>query len=360
MDFQPVFSKKTRPIVIAGPCSAETEEQVLETARGIAATGRVDFFRAGIWKPRTRPNAFEGVGVVGLPWLQTVKKETGLPVTIEVANANHVEAALKSGVDMLWIGARSTVNPFTVQEIADALRGVDVPVLIKNPVNADLDLWLGAVERIAQAGVKRFGVIHRGFSFFGKTPYRNLPTWQIPIELMRRFPGMTIIGDPSHICGNRRLLGEIAQKCLDLSYDGLMIETHRDPDAAWSDAAQQVTPSGLVELLDKLIIREAEPQGIDFADKLDSLRRQIDHLDAEMLDIFGKRMALADRIGEIKRESHVAILQAKRWNEILERALETGPKLGLSPAFVLAIFQAVHQESINHQARVMNEKKADD
>lgn len=354
MEFQPVFTKKTRPVVIAGPCSAETEEQMLETAIGIAATGRVDFFRAGIWKPRTRPGAFEGVGMAGLPWLQMVKKETGMPVTIEVANASHVHEALKSGVDMLWIGARSTVNPFTVQEIADALRGVDVPVLIKNPVNADLDLWLGAVERIAQAGIRRVGVIHRGFSFFGKTPYRNLPTWQIPIELMRRFPGMTILGDPSHICGNRHLLGEIAQKCLDLNYDGLMIETHRAPDDAWSDAAQQVTPAGLAKLLDGLVIRKPAPEGIEFADRLDSMRRQIDRLDAEMLDIFGKRMGLADQIGAIKRASQVAILQPRRWNEILERALEKGPELGLSPGFVMALFEAVHQESINHQARVMN------
>ena len=280
----------------------------------------------------------------------------GLPLAIEVANAAHVEQALNSGIDLLWIGARSTVNPFTVQEIADALCGVDIPVLVKNPVNADLDLWIGGIERIAQAGISRVGAIHRGFSFFGKTPYRNLPTWQIPIELMRRFPGMTIIGDPSHICGNRQLLGEIAQKCLDLSYDGLMIETHRAPDEAWSDAAQQVTPKGLAAILDGLTVRGPSTGDIESADKLDGLRQQIDRLDAEVLDLFGKRMALSEQIGEMKKIDKIAILQAKRWNEIMERALELGSRFGLSDAFVISVLQAVHQESINRQARVMNEK----
>ncbi len=357
MSFQPVFSTQKRPVVIAGPCSAETEEQVVETARRIAATGRADLLRAGIWKPRTRPGSFEGVGKIGLGWLDTARRETGLPLAVEVASAAHVEEALRWKIDLLWVGARSTANPFTVQEIADALRGADVPVLVKNPVNADVELWTGGIERVALAGVGRVGAIHRGFSFYGKSPFRNPPTWQVPLELMRRFPGMTMIGDPSHICGNRQFLSEIAQKCLDLNYDGLMIETHRSPDAAWSDAAQQVTPEALAALLAGLTVRRPEASGPSsdvFLEKLESLRRQIDGLDGEALEIFGRRMRLADEIGRLKRADGIAIFQAKRWGEVMERALASGGGKGLSEAFVMAVFEAVHQESIDHQARVMN------
>ncbi len=358
MTIEPILANRKKPILIAGPCSAETEAQTLETAHALAATGRVDFFRAGVWKPRTRPNSFEGVGPVGLGWLQKVKKETGLAVCTEVASAHHVELALRAEIDLLWIGARSTVNPFTVQEIADALRGSDLPILIKNPVNADLDLWIGAIERVSAAGIRRIGAIHRGFSHFGKTPFRNVPLWQLPIELMRRMPELTILNDPSHICGNRHLLAETAQKALDLQMHGLMIETHPRPDEAWSDAKQQITPERWTELIEGLVVRKAMSKNIEFADQLDALRRQIDQLDAEMLEIFEKRMNLAERIGQIKRESNVAILQPQRWNDILRRAHERAPEMGLSPTFVEAIFQAAHQESINRQSAAMRAVEA--
>lgn len=355
MQFQPVFEKKERPILIAGPCSAETEEQVLETARGLKSVG-IDLFRAGIWKPRTRPGAFEGVGAPGLKWLQKVKQETGLKVTTEVANTQHVFDAMKHGIDVFWIGARTTVNPFSVQEVADAMQGLDIPVLIKNPINADLKLWIGAIERIAKAGISRIGVIHRGFHYHGETKYRNTPMWQLPIELKRQFPDLQIICDNSHICGRRDLLQSIAQQALDLNYDGLMTEVHPTPDDAWSDAAQQITPHRFGVMVKELVVREQTTDNASFLKTIDYLRHRIDEIDNQMLDLFGKRMEVADQIGEYKKENNIAILQPTRWNEILEHACQIGEQKGLSKRFVETVLRAVHQESISHQAKVMNEK----
>jgi 3-deoxy-7-phosphoheptulonate synthase len=359
MNLKPVFNNPTnkRPIVIAGPCSAETEEQVLETAHQIAALGVADYFRAGIWKPRTRPNNFEGIGTEGLPWLKRVKDETGMKTATEVANAHHAYEALKHGVDILWIGARSTVNPFTVQEIADALKGVDIPVLVKNPVNTDMELWLGAVERLYQAGITRLGVIHRGFSHYGSSPFRNVPQWQIAIEMMRRFPNMTIVCDPSHICGNTTGLQDISQKALDLNYHGLMLETHRNPKEAWSDAKQQVTPQGLKELLGNLIIRNEDTENINANEKLDTMRRQIDQCDEELFTLLGNRMRIAEKIGIHKKANNISILQTDRWNEILEKAYIKAEKKELSREFVNILLSAIHQESINRQAIVMNKER---
>ncbi len=355
MQFQPVFEKKERPILIAGPCSAETEEQVLETARGLKNVG-IDLYRAGIWKPRTRPGAFEGVGAPGLKWLQKVKQETGMKVTTEVANTQHVFDAMKHGIDVFWIGARTTVNPFSVQEVADAMQGLDIPVLIKNPINADLKLWIGAIERIAKAGVTRIGVIHRGFHYHGETKYRNTPMWQLPIELKRQFPDLQIICDNSHICGRRDLLQAVAQQALDLNYDGLMTEVHPTPDNAWSDAAQQITPHRFGVLVKELVIREQTTDDVSFLKTIDYLRHRIDEIDNQLMDLFGKRMEVADQIGEYKKENNIAILQPARWNEILEHAFQVGEKKGLSKRFVETVLRAVHQESISHQAKVMNEK----
>lgn len=343
-----------RPLIISGPCSAETEEQVMETATRLAATGKIDMLRAGIWKPRTRPGSFEGVGVKGLPWLLSAKKATGLPTTVEVATGKQVDDALNFDVDVLWIGARTTVNPFSVQEVADALRGVDVPVLIKNPINPDLELWTGAVERVAKAGIKQIGLIHRGFSSYGNTEYRNAPMWHMAIEMKRRNPEMLLICDPSHISGKRSILLDVSQKSVDLDYDGLMIESHIDPDNAWSDAAQQITPETLAELLDKIQWRVESIDEKTFITALERLREQINHLDDELLQLLGQRMKIADKIGEYKKNNSVTILQTSRWNEILERALAKGEKLGLSRDFIVKYFDAVHMESINHQNRVMN------
>lgn len=343
-----------RPLIISGPCSAETEEQVMQTARQLAATGKIDMLRAGIWKPRTRPGSFEGVGVKGLPWLLNAKQETGLPATVEVATGRQVEDALNFQVDVLWIGARTTVNPFSVQEVADALRGVNVPVLIKNPINPDLDLWTGAVERVAKAGIKEIGLIHRGFSSYGNTEYRNAPMWHLAIEMKRRNPGMMMICDPSHISGRRSILLDVSQKSVDLDYDGLMIESHIDPDNAWSDAMQQLTPEALNELLDKIQWRVESTDEKAFITALERLRDQINHLDDELLQLLGQRMKIADKIGEYKKNNSVTILQTSRWNEILERALAKGEVLGLSRDFIIKYFDAVHMESINHQNRVMN------
>ncbi len=343
-----------RPLVISGPCSAETEDQVLETSRRLAATGKVDVLRAGIWKPRTKPGLFEGIGAKGLSWLAQARKLTGLPTTVEVATAKHVEDALHFDVDMLWIGARTTVNPFSVQEVADALRGVDVPVLIKNPINADLELWSGGIERIQKAGVKQVGMIHRGFSNYGNTEFRNAPMWHLPIEMKRRFPDMKLICDPSHICGNRHMLQSIAQKSIDLDFDGVMIESHIDPDNAWSDAKQQVTPERLAEMLDALIWRNENTDKADFLTALATLREQINHLDDELLQLLGQRMKIADKIGQYKKDNNITILQTNRWNEILYKAFQKGEKLGLSQEFVTKYFDAVHLESINHQNKVMN------
>ena len=345
---------KKRPLIISGPCSAETEEQVIETAQRLAATGRVDMLRAGIWKPRTRPGSFEGIGTKGLPWLQRAKKLTGLPTSVEVATAKQVEDALHFDVDVLWIGARTTVNPFSVQEVADALRGVDVPVLIKNPINPDLELWTGAVERVLKAGIKQVGLIHRGFSSYGNTEYRNAPMWHLAIEMKRRNPELLIINDPSHICGRRDILQEVAQKAIDLDYDGLMIEAHIDPDNAWSDAKQQITPERLGEMLSSIVWRREDVASEEFHAALEQLRNQINHLDDELMQILSQRMKVAEKIAVYKKENNITILQTNRWNEILNRACQKAEKLGLSKEFITKYFDAVHMESINHQTKIIN------
>ncbi|UYZ62390.1 bifunctional 3-deoxy-7-phosphoheptulonate synthase/chorismate mutase type II [Hymenobacter weizhouensis] len=346
-----------KPLIISGPCSAETEEQLLETCTQLAATGKVDMLRAGIWKPRTKPGLFEGIGTKGLPWLQKAKQLTGLPTTVEVATPKHVEDALAFEVDVLWIGARTTGNPFSVQALADALRGVDVPVLVKNPVHPDLELWLGAVERLAKVGLQRLGLIHRGFASYGNTEFRNAPMWHLPIEMKRRLPELPIICDPSHICGNRTGLAGIAQKSIDLDFDGLMLESHRDPDHAWSDAKQQVTPERLGELLDGLIWRHETTDQQEFLTVLAKLREQINQLDDEILQLLGNRMQVAERIGIYKKENDITILQTGRWNEILDRGVQKGAQLGLTRDFILKYFDAVHLESINRQNSVMNRER---
>lgn len=346
-----------RPLVISGPCSAETEEQVLQTARRLAATGKVDVLRAGIWKPRTKPGLFEGIGVKGLPWLAQARKETGLPIAVEVATDKHVEDALQFDVDILWIGARTTVNPFSVQEVADALRGTNVPVLIKNPINPDLELWSGAIERIQKAGVKEIGMIHRGFSNYGNMEYRNAPMWHLPIEMKRRFPEMLLISDPSHICGNRLMLQSVSQKSIDLDFGGLMLESHIDPDNAWSDAKQQVTPERLKEILEALVWRAENTTREDFVTALATLREQINHIDDELMTLIGQRMKVADKIGAYKRDNNITILQTNRWNEILDKAVSKGESLGLSKEFIIRYFDAVHLESISHQNKVMYDEK---
>ncbi|WP_406682747.1 bifunctional 3-deoxy-7-phosphoheptulonate synthase/chorismate mutase type II [Seonamhaeicola sp. MEBiC1930] len=341
------------PLVVAGPCSAETEEQVLKIAHELKDTD-VTYFRAGIWKPRTRPGNFEGVGALGLKWLQKVKEETGMKVCTEVANAAHVKLALEYDIDMLWIGARSTVSPFIMQEIADALDGTDKPVLIKNPVNPDLSLWLGGIERIYSSGVKNIGAIHRGFSTYEKTKYRNNPNWQMAIEFQNKFPDIPLINDPSHITGKRDMVFDVSQVALDLNFDGLMIETHYDPDNAWSDAAQQVTPSTLVQIMRDLKVKKEIDPDAEYTSKLDNLRAQIDVVDHEIIELLGKRMVVSDGIGKLKKEKNLAVLQSKRWNEILGRMVLEGQEHGLSEEFILKMFKAVHQESINHQEKVIN------
>jgi len=355
MTINPVFDKKPgKPVIIAGPCSAESEEQVLKTAKALAKQG-IDCFRSGIWKPRTRPGSFEGVGEIGLNWLKTVKKETGLPVTTEVANREHVFAALKAGIDVLWLGARTTVNPFSVQEVADALKGTDIPVLIKNPINPDVKLWMGAIERIAKAGISRIGVIHRGFSSFGNSKYRNEPRWQLPIELKRAIPGIQIICDNSHICGRRDILGTVAQKAMDLQFDGLMTEVHPNPDEAWSDAAQQITPAVFGKLVKGLKVRKATTDDVEFLEHIDDLRHEIDGIDKDLFELLGKRMNAVESIGRYKKKNNISILQTNRWNEILNKTIELGREKGLSDGFVTQILTAIHQESINHQTQIMNE-----
>ncbi len=343
-----------RPLIISGPCSAETEEQVVETVQRIAATGKVDMIRAGIWKPRTRPGSFEGIGVKGLPWLLRAKKLTGLPTMVEVATGKQVDDAINFEVDVLWIGARTTVNPFSVQEVADALRGTDVPVLIKNPINPDLELWTGAVERVAKSGVKQIGLIHRGFSSYGNAEYRNAPMWHLAIEMKRRYPDLLFINDPSHICGRRDILLEVAQKAIDLDYDGLMIESHMDPDHAWSDAKQQVTPEKLAEMLDSIVWRREDVNSEEYHAALEKLRQQINHLDDELMQIVSQRMKIAEKIGEYKKNNNITILQTNHWNEILQRAVQKGEALGLSKEFITKYFDAMHMESINHQNKIMN------
>lgn len=340
------------PVVIAGPCSAETEEQVLKIAHSLKNTD-VSFFRAGIWKPRTRPGMFEGVGALGLQWLQRVKEETGLKTATEVANKDHVKLALDHDIDMLWIGARSTVSPFIIQEIADELEGTDKIILVKNPVNPDLPLWIGALERLQRAGIKNLGVIHRGFSTYEKTKYRNIPEWQLVIELQNKFPNLPIICDPSHITGKRDLIFDVSQTALDLNFEGLMIETHCNPDAAWSDAAQQVTPERLVEIMNDLRIRKTSTSEEDYVSQLGNLRSRIDIIDEQLLDLLKKRMDIADEIGGLKKTNNVAILQNTRWHEILGKMILEGEQRNLSEEFVIQVFKAIHQESINRQERVV-------
>jgi len=345
-----------KPLVIAGPCSAETEEQLVSTAHLLANTGKVNVLRAGIWKPRTRPGEFEGIGSVGLQWLKRAKAETGLPVTTEVATARHVKEALAAGVDILWVGARSTANPFTVQEIADALKGVDVPVLVKNPVNPDLSLWIGALERINRAGIRKLGAIHRGFSAFGKTSFRNEPMWDLAIQLKSACPELPIINDPSHICGNRELIPYIAQKAMDLDMQGLIIEAHMDPATAWTDAKQQITPAALADMMDHLTVRHPESNNPAFEDKLAELRKQIDKLDDAILQQIGDRMKIAKQIGEYKRDNDVTILQVGRWDEIVEKRLQLAKALSLSDDFAAKFLELIHLESIRKQTEVMNAK----
>ena len=341
------------PLVIAGPCSAETEEQVLKIAHELKNSD-VSIFRAGIWKPRTRPGGFEGVGEIGLKWMQKAKAETGLLMATEVATAAHVKLALEHDIDVLWIGARTTVNPFAVQEIADALQGTDKIVLLKNPVNPDLSLWSGGLERLYNANIKKLGVIHRGFSTYEKTKYRNNPEWQIAIDLQNRFPDLPLICDPSHITGKRDMIQEVSQQALDLNYDGLIIETHIDPDNAWSDAAQQVTPATLKQMFINLRVRKISDDESEYNQKMAKLRMQIDEFDGKLLEILGNRMKVADKIGLLKKEKNVAILQNQRWNEILGKMILEGEEKGLSSEFVMHLFKAIHQESINHQEKVIN------
>lgn len=343
-----------KPLIISGPCSAETEEQVMSTAKEIAALGKVNVLRAGIWKPRTRPNAFEGIGPVGLEWLNAAKEETGMLTATEVANAAHVEACLKAGIDILWVGARTTVNPFSVQEVADALKGVDVPVLVKNPINPDLGLWIGGLERINQAGIKKLGAIHRGFSSFEKTPFRNLPKWDMAIELKRKYPDLDIVCDPSHIAGNRDLIPYVCQKALDLDMSGLMIESHITPSVAWSDAAQQVTPGALSDLLDSLKFRSADATTPDIGNKLDTLRKEIDNLDDDIFQKISTRMEVADQIGAYKRDNSVTILQVGRWEEIVNKRIALGKAMGLGDDFLEVFLKLIHKESIRRQNIIMN------
>ena len=345
--------KLIHPLVIAGPCSAETEDQVLKIAHELKDS-KVSVFRAGIWKPRTRPGKFEGVGAIGLKWLQKAKAETGLLMAIEVATAAHVKLALEYDIDILWIGARTTVNPFAVQEIADALQNTDKIVLVKNPVNPDLALWIGGVERLYNAGIKKLGIIHRGFSTYEKTKYRNNPEWQIPIDFKNRFPNLPLIIDPSHITGNRDMIFQVTQEALDLNYDGMIIETHIDPDNAWSDAAQQVTPENLKKIIFDLTIRKETDDAYEYQSKLAKLRGKIDEFDAKLLDVIGKRMKVTEDIGALKKEKNVAVLQNKRWNEILEKMVNEGSQKGLSEEFVIQFFKAIHQESISHQEKIIN------
>lgn len=338
-----------RPLVIAGPCSAETEEQVFDTAKQLHDKG-IKVFRAGIWKPRTKPGGFEGIGEEGLPWMQRVKNELGMLVSTEVANTKHVEASLKAGIDILWIGARTSANPFAMQEISDALKGVDIPVLIKNPVNPDLELWIGAIERINCAGVKRIGAIHRGFSTYDKKMYRNLPMWHIPIELHRRIPELPIICDPSHIGGRRELIVPLCQQAMDLGFEGLIIESHCAPDSAWSDAKQQVTPDVLNFILDRLVVRDIASS----TESIETLRSQIDECDNTLLEILAKRMRISREIATYKREHNMTVVQATRYNEILDKRGAQGVLCGMSDEFVRTIFERIHEESVRQQLEVIN------
>jgi chorismate mutase len=343
-----------RPLILAGPCSAESEEQVMDTARQLKDYG-VSIYRAGLWKPRTRPNAFEGVGKEGLPWLKRVKEELGMYTATEVANVKHVYDALKSGIDIIWIGARTTANPFAVQEIADALKGVDMTVMIKNPISPDLELWIGAFERLNSAGITKMAAIHRGFSIYNRTLYRNNPQWEIPIELKRLLPDLPIITDPSHICGSRDLLFEVSQRAMDLDFYGLIIESHCNPEKALSDAQQQLTPENLNKMIRKLVLRSANVQNNLLLSTLEELRHEIDKFDDKLMDIFEHRMEISRKIGEYKKKNNITILQTNRWDEIIRNKIDQAAKKGLGEEFIIKIFRAIHEESINHQTRVMND-----
>lgn len=341
-----------RPLVIAGPCSAETEEQVLSTAHSLAAKG-TKIFRSGIWKPRTKPGGFEGVGSVGLEWLKKVKEETGMYVATEVATAKHTEEALNAGIDILWVGARTTANPFAVQEIADALQGVDIPVLVKNPVNPDLELWIGALERIHNAGIRKLGAIHRGFSTYEKKIYRNMPQWHIPIELRRRIPNMPILCDPSHIGGKRELIAPLCQQAMDLNFNGLIVESHCNPDCAWSDAAQQVTPDVLEYILNMLVIREGVQQSTE---NLNMLRKQIDECDDDLIEVLSKRMRIVREIGTYKKEHNMTVLQSGRYSEIINKRGDQGAACDMDAEFIKEVFESIHQESVRQQIEIVNQK----
>ena len=348
------FDGLNEPLIIAGPCSAESEEQLMQTAKEIAALGKVKVFRSGIWKPRTRPGNFEGVGEEGLKWLEQAKKETGLLTAVEVANPEHVDLAIKHNVDILWIGARTTSNPFSVQELADHLKAYDKPVMVKNPINPDVNLWVGALERLHKAGVNKLAAVHRGFYPFEATSLRNIPKWEVPIELKSICHDLPIICDPSHIAGNREYIPEIAQKALDLNMDGLMIETHYNPAVALSDMNQQLTPQQLGNLLDNLIFRRATTKDTDFAGILETLRSQIDSIDQQMLELLSQRMNVVEEIGNYKSKNEVTILQLRRWEKIISTRIKLGKKLGLTEDFVKKLLQLVHKESIQRQAEVMN------
>ena len=352
MNLLPAIPKNKRPIIIAGPCSAETEEQLYNTCIQLAQSKQVDVLRAGIWKPRTRPGHFEGVGEVGLQWLQKIKQETGLPVTIEVANAKHAALALEYGIDMLWIGSRTTTNPFSVQEIAEALKGVQIPVLVKNPPNPDLGLWAGAIERFYKCGIQQIGALHRGFSTYKKSMYRNPPQWEIPIELKRELPNIQLLCDPSHIAGRRDLIPDLSQYACELHFDGLMIETHHAPAAAWSDAKQQLTPQALFNLLQNLVVPKASLNQQQDQSKLKVLRENINKIDQELLELLASRMEVSKAIGCFKRQNNLAILQQKRWSNLLENRITEGQELGLSEAFLKKYLDALHQESIQQQHQI--------
>jgi chorismate mutase len=345
-----------KPSVVAGPCSAESEEQVMETAKGLKEMG-INVFRAGIWKPRTHPGCFEGVGAVGLKWLQRIQKEYGLKVATEVAGEKHVAECLKHGVDMVWLGARTTANPFLVQEIADALKGTDIPVLVKNPVNADLDLWIGALERLSRAGIKKLGVIHRGFSTFDKIKYRNDPQWQVAIELRSRYPELPFFVDPSHMGGNRDYIQEISQRSLDLGFEGLMIESHCNPAVALSDAKQQLTPDELSDLLyNQVVVRDKDSDAPQWKENIDQLRAKIDVIDENIVYALGSRMNVSRKIGEYKKENNIAIIQTARWDKVFSKVLEKGKEYGLSEKFLSDVFTAIHEASVEVQNEIISRK----
>lgn len=352
-DLQPIATAEEvgRPIVIAGPCSAESEEQIMSTARSLAEYG-LKIFRAGIWKPRTKPGGFEGIGEPGLEWLKQVKQETGMLVSTEVANKAHVEAALKAGIDMLWIGARTSANPFAVQEIADSLKGCDIPVLVKNPVNPDLELWIGAIERIYNAGIRRIAAIHRGFTVYGKHLYRNMPQWHIPIELHRRLPGLQIICDPSHMGGKRELIAPLSQQALDMGFDGLIIESHCDPDCALSDKSQQITPEVLNFILNTLVIRD----NAQSTESLTLLRQQIDQIDNDLIEILAKRMRVSREIGQYKKDHSMQIVHTNRYDDILKSRVKLAEEMGMNGNFMRTVIEAIHEESVRQQIEVLNNR----